>query len=132
MEETVPEPTPTPESSGNTGSTIRPELRITPEPGPLPLATDADTQRAALQNPAAQAAVDTLAKELAIDATRIAVVSVEEVEWPDGCLGVRIPGVLCMQVITPGFRVTLESAGQQYVYHADASGQQVILASRPR
>jgi hypothetical protein len=58
----------------------------------------------------------------------IHVIAVEEVHWPDGCLGVRTPGVFCTQVIVPGYRVILEGDGRRYVYHTDWEGRQVILA----
>jgi hypothetical protein len=56
-------------------------------------------------------------------------VSVEEVEWPDGCLGVQRPNVACIQVITPGFRIVLEADGARYEYHTDADGSVVVLAT---
>ncbi len=56
-------------------------------------------------------------------------VSVEAVDWPDGCLGVQTPGVMCTMVITPGYRVILEADGKQYEYHTNASGDVVRLAA---
>ncbi|TLN24276.1 hypothetical protein FDZ74_03030, partial [bacterium] len=44
----------------------------------------------------------------------VSVLSVEEVEWPDSCLGVSQKDVMCAQVITPGYRVVLEYAGKRY------------------
>lgn len=126
-EANVSEPSPTPLPST---VKIDPELAIPAAPRPTPLAADAEAQRAARENPAVRAAVDALSQELAVDGSAIVVLSVEEVEWPDGCLGVRTPGVMCLQVITPGYRVTLEFDGQQYVYHTDATGQQVVKATR--
>jgi hypothetical protein len=81
------------------------------------------------QNPAVIAAIDALAELLNIEPSAITLVSVEAVDWPDGCLGVHTPGVMCAQVITPGFRVTLEAEGKRYEYHTNESGSQVILAS---
>lgn len=108
-------------------------LLITPEPSPTPLGADVASQEAALQNPAVLAAVAALEKELKLEPGHVRVVSVEAMEWPDGCLGVRLPDVLCLQVITPGYRVVLEANGQQYVYHTDLEGNQALLASpRPR
>ena len=69
-----------------------------------------------------------LVKRLQIDPDTIQLVSVEAVEWPDGCLGVQTPGVMCTMVITPGYRVILEAGGKQYEYHTDASGDVVRLA----
>ena len=61
----------------------------------------------------------TLAAELGCRPEALGVVGVEPVEWPDSALGCAQPGMMYMQVITPGFRVTLEQAGQRYVLHTD-------------
>ncbi len=86
-------------------------------------------------NPAAgrDAAVTLARKDLAgrinVDPNAITVVSVEEVDWPDGCLGVQTPGVMCIMVITPGYRVIFEADGKQYEYHTNATGAAVRLAA---
>ena len=51
----------------------------------------------------------------------IGVEKVEEVVWPDKCLGLPAPEP-CMQEETPGYRVIFEvsrRSGQKYVYHTD-------------
>ena len=78
--------------------------------------------------PAQRAAVQALAAALGISVDQIKLVSIEAVEWPDGCLGVGRVGVLCTQVITPGFRIVLEANGKQYEYHTSADGSVVIPA----
>jgi hypothetical protein len=70
-----------------------------------------------------------LAGRLAIDPDTIKLVSVEAVDWPDGCLGVQTPGMMCTMVITPGYRVILEVDGKQYEYHTNQSGDVVRLAN---
>jgi hypothetical protein len=70
-----------------------------------------------------------LAQRLKIDPDTIKLVSVEAVDWPDGCLGVQTPGVMCTMVITPGYLVILEADGKQYEYHTNESGDVVRLAS---
>lgn len=56
---------------------------------------------------AAGAAIEALANRMAVNATRLSVVNVEPVDWPNGCLGLELPGMTCTQVVTPGYRVTL-------------------------
>jgi hypothetical protein len=73
----------------------------------------------------------TLMQQLGLNAGDVTVVSVEPVDWPDACLGVSLPDVMCAAVITPGYRVVLEANGQQYEYHTDASGSQLMLAAAP-
>jgi hypothetical protein len=78
--------------------------------------------------PAQRAAVQALAAALGTSVDQIKLVSIEAVDWPDGCLGVRRVGVLCTQVITPGFRIVLEANGKQYEYHTSADGSVVVPA----
>lgn len=72
---------------------------------------------------AAQAAARALGQELGVDDEAVTIVEAESVEWPDACLGLAGPGEMCAQVITPGYRITLEAEGERYVYHSDARGR---------
>jgi hypothetical protein len=67
-----------------------------------------------------------LAERLAMSIDEIAIVSAEVVEWPDASLGCPKPGMIYAQVITPGYRLILEVGGEQYVYHSDNEGRQLI------
>ncbi len=80
---------------------------------------------------AALSARQVLAQQQRVDPKAIAIISVEKVDWPDGCLGVSIEGLMCIQVITPGYRVILEVEGRRYEYHTDESGNNVMLAAAP-
>jgi hypothetical protein len=65
---------------------------------------------------------------LGISIDQVKVVSVEAVDWPNGCLGVQRIGVMCTQQIVPGFRIILEANGQQYEYHTNGSGSEIVPA----
>lgn len=82
-----------------------------------------------LEQPAVAAAVRDLADRSGISPDQIILVSQEETEWPDGCLGIHRPGIMCTQAIVPGFRIILEADGVQYEYHTNLSGSQVALAA---
>ena len=82
-----------------------------------------------MENSTTTGELDALAKLLNVAPDTIVVLGVEAVEWPDGCLGVRQPGVMCTMMIVPGFQVVLASGGQQYDYHTNSSGSNVLLAS---
>jgi hypothetical protein len=69
--------------------------------------------------PAVNAARDKYAASLGIPADQVNVVSVEPVTWNDSSLGCGKPGEMYLQVLTPGYKVTLEANGQQAVYHTD-------------
>ena len=63
---------------------------------------------------------------LGVTEEAVVVQSVEAVQWPDSSLGCPQPGMMYLQVITPGFRVVLEAEGQVYEYHA-SQGRTVVL-----
>lgn len=86
------------------------------------------TQPAEL-TPAEEAAVARLASLLGVSAEEIRVVSTEAVEWPDGCLGIQRPGMMCTQAIVPGYRVILEANGEQFEFRTNEDGSQVAQAS---
>ena len=62
------------------------------------------------------------AKEDLVQATgaesdAITVVSTEEMEWSDASLGCPDPDTMYAQVITPGYKIVLESGGNSFNYH---------------
>lgn len=67
-----------------------------------------------------------LSQELGISVEDVEIIEFEQVEWPDACLGVPQEGQACAQVITPGFRVSLEVNGQQYELRSDQEGKLII------
>jgi hypothetical protein len=71
-----------------------------------------------------------LAGELGCESQAIHVVGVDDVEWSDSSLGCPQPGMMYMQMITPGYRVTLEHNGQRYVFHTDR-GNRVVRCDPP-
>ena len=69
-------------------------------------------------------------KALAISASgakanEVSVVSTEEVEWPNSCLGAGSTDDVCAQVITAGYKVILKVSGAEYTYHTDQTGDNV-------
>jgi len=59
-----------------------------------------------------------LAMQLNIAPTDVQVQTIEEVVWPDTCLGLPSPE-LCIFGETPGYRVILSTLGREYTYHTD-------------
>ena len=72
----------------------------------------------------------TLATQLGVKAEDVKVVSSGQVDWPNGCLGVQKPGIMCTDAIVPGYQVMLEVNGKQYEVRTDLSGQQVVVWRR--
>lgn len=67
-----------------------------------------------------------LAQKLSLDISQVAVVKSEAVDWNDSSLGCPQSGHGYMDVITPGFKITLAANGQQYVYHTDMNNAFVL------
>jgi len=74
------------------------------------------------------AAIAALAQLKGIPADQITVAHMEVVEWSDSCLGVETPGLVCLMVITPGYRILLSAGGEQFEVHTNESGSAVRLA----
>lgn len=90
---------------------------------PLPSDTIGSGPSPVDATPAVAAAASDLARQLGLEAGAIDVVSAEPMTWPDGCLGLALPGEACLQAITPGFRVAVQADGRTYFYRSDESGQ---------
>ncbi len=68
---------------------------------------------------AVTAAVELLAREVGCAPGEIEVVDVTPVTWPDSSLGCPVPGMMYLQVLTPGYRIRLLHGGQEYLMHTD-------------
>ncbi|HMR98586.1 MAG TPA: hypothetical protein PKE62_04955 [Anaerolineales bacterium] len=75
--------------------------------------------------PAEQAAVSHLSATLNLPPEAVSVIFAEAVEWPDGCLGVQQPGVMCTEAIVPGYRIILQAGDEQYELHTNKNGSQI-------
>ena len=106
-----PAGTPTPEPSG--GPTVEP----THVPVDIP--------------PVQRAAIEAAIMTLGVPAQQVTVVSIEPVQWPDGCLGVVHMGMLCTQGPVPGFRIVLGANDKQYEFHTNLDASQVTPANGP-
>jgi hypothetical protein len=121
-EEAAAEPTREPAEEPAGAATEEPAEEPTEEPVAEPATGEVDMGALVRQ---------ILAQQLQLDLDQIEIVTVEEVEWPDACLGVYTADVMCAQVITPGYRVVLAVDGQQYEYHTNLDGSSVQLFSAP-
>jgi hypothetical protein len=73
------------------------------------------------------AAVANLAEKSGVAPAEITLVSMEAVEWNDASLGCPQEGFMYAQVITPGYLIMLEAGGQEYAYHTDQQGKNIVL-----
>ena len=74
------------------------------------------------------AAQQWLANELGVQVEEIEILSTEQVEWTDSCLGLGGPDEICAQVITPGWRAIFLVNGQEYEVRTDETGAVFRLA----
>ena len=75
--------------------------------------------------PAVLAAMQALAQELGRAPAEMQVVTYQETEWPDGCLGLAAEGESCTQALTQGWQVMLTVDGVEYELRTDQLGLQV-------
>ncbi len=63
-----------------------------------------------------------------IFAEEINVITFDQVEWPDSCLGVTNDGTVCAPVITPGYKIELSANNTTYEFHTDFYGSRLYQA----
>lgn len=116
------------------GSTPQPDI---PDDGSYPNPSDPDPSYpnpsypnpSADLTPAQMAALTHLSETLNLPADQITLISTESVTWPDGCLGVDRPGVMCTQALVEGYRIILGADGREYEVRTNESGSAVAIAS---
>jgi len=85
----------------------------TPMIQPLPTPSNSD-----LQNLVEKAKED-LVQRFSVPLFQINLIEAVAVEWSDSSLGCPQPDMFYLQVITPGYRILLESNAQVYEYHSN-------------
>ncbi len=95
---------------------------------PYPPPTTQPTEASPVE--AEQAAIQFVSTNYNIPADHIKVLSTEPMTWPNGCMGVVIPGVLCTDVIVHGYVIKLEASGQQFEIHSNQEGTSIIDAAQ--
>lgn len=83
-----------------------------------PMPTDFPTPASGVEKVIELAKAD-LAQRLSISTNQISLVEATEVEWSDSSLDCPQPDMAYLQVITPGYRILLESSGNVYEYHSN-------------
>lgn len=71
---------------------------------------------------AAQTVQSVFCRELGLEPSQVTIAAVERGEWPDQCLGTALPGEVCGGGRVVGYRITLQVAGERYIYHTDEGG----------
>lgn len=66
---------------------------------------------------------------LGVPVESIQLKSVEQTDWPNGCLGLPEPEEDCTEVITPGWLLVFTVDGQEYRFRADQTG--IVIRREP-
>ncbi len=77
------------------------------------------------ENKAVEACKNVVARDAGIDASQVTLFSLEQITWPNSCLGLAAPGEICLAVETPGFRVILTAGQDHYTFHTDLTGENI-------
>lgn len=70
-----------------------------------------------------------LGERLGISGDEIALLEARQVTWPDSSLGCPQPGMMYLQVLTPGVLIRLGAGGREYRYHGGPRGQPSLCLS---
>ena len=81
--------------------------------------------------PVQRKAIDAAIQALGLPADQVKLVSIEPVDWPNGCLGVTHMGMMCTQNVVPGFRIILAANGKQYEFHTSLDASNVAPSNGP-
>ena len=63
-----------------------------------------------------------ISESMGVAAENIEIKNVEQMDWPDGCLGLPEGDEACVEAITPGWLLTFNIDGQEYKYRVDQTG----------
>lgn len=74
--------------------------------------------------------VDVLANALGLMRENIILLSYEQAQWPDSCLGIQLENAYCAQVVTLGYRAILKTdTGFTYAFRTNMNGD--IMYTEP-
>lgn len=114
-----------PRQCSHEGVTYTENLPSAPAGNPTPTSAD-NAPPGSLHNlpvPAAVAAARAFAASgLGVAEGEVVILSAYEKEWSDSCLGLGGAAEICAAVMTPGYEVTLQAKGKQYIYRTNADG----------
>ena len=79
-------------------------------------------------NAAITAAKSALAEQLQLGVDTIQLADIQQVQWPDGCLGVQQPGIMCAMHVVDGYKITLSANDQTYEIRSNLDGSQIVSA----
>jgi hypothetical protein len=91
-------------------------------PGTGPLPGTGDNGIPDQLPPAVLEAQDWLSDRLGVATEQVEIVSFDQMEWTDSCLGLGGPAEGCLQVITPGYQLVVNVGGDEYEVRTNEDG----------
>ena len=79
--------------------------------------------------PAVSEVVNYVVQEMDVDAEEIELISIEEKDWPDACLGLPEEDEMCATVITPGFEIVVAVGEEEQKFRTNIEGM-IIRADK--
>lgn len=90
------------------------------------------TDLSATEQQLVEQAMKLVATETGVAVTELTLTSIEAMEWPDSSLGCPQPDTMYMQVITPGYQITLtDSKGTVYDIHTGSEPNAPMILCTP-
>jgi hypothetical protein len=106
---------------------------VPPTPTALPSTPTATPVPIPESPEALQATLWQLANQFRVNMDQVHLVHWEQIDWPNGCLGIPMRDA-CTQAVVPGYRIVVEVGGQEYEYRSnlpDAQPYRLLLAAGP-
>jgi len=63
-----------------------------------------------------------ISENMGVALESIEIKNVEQMDWPNGCLGLPEGDEACVEAITPGWLLTFDINNQEYKYRVDQTG----------
>jgi hypothetical protein len=95
--------------------------------GPSPQPTQTTIGQSGMDTLPVARAKSLLSDQLNINKETIQLVDIQPVQWPDTCLGVQTPEIMCAFHVVDGYRINLFANGQTYEVHTNLDGSQTVL-----
>jgi len=100
------------------------------QPAPQPVQGSTPAVINGQMSAAIAAAKSALAKQLQLGVDTIQLANIQQIQWPDGCLGVQQPGIMCAMHVVDGYRITLSTNDQAYEVRSNLDGSQTVVVPR--
>ncbi len=86
-------------------------------------------QPIALPDAIQQAVLQDISQQTGDAKDRFQIIQAQKRTWPDGCLGLASPDILCTMALVEGWQVQVSNGSQTWTYRTDALGAVVKVES---